>query len=310
MDQRDKLKQAYAAAVVFSILVGFSFLAIKTCILHANTLQILVWRYNWAVLCMLLLLAFRVFRLELKNKSKRNLMLTAGFYIAFIILQTIGLIFSTSVESAIIFAMIPILSKIIAGIFLGEKSTYFQNIFVGISVAALIMMIVAGTTDVTANPTGIFILILSSLSMAISNVFMRYVRSEYKPVEITASICFMGVFAFNLALIIFGDIETYFEPLKYLSFIISTAYLGIPCTVVSALLVSFMLRYMPAVNAAIFGNLSTAISIVAGVVVLGEPLLTYHIICTLLIIISVIGVCIPDWKSGIRPGSKREVTKK
>lgn len=71
-----------------------------------------------------------------------------------------------------------------------------------------------------------------------------------------------------------------------------------------------MLRYMPAVNAAIFGNLSTAISIVAGVAVLGEPLLTYHIVCTLLIIISVVGVCIPDWKAGVRPGSKPEVIKK
>lgn len=295
MDNGNKLKEAYAAAITFSVLVGFSFLAIKTCILHANTLQILVWRYNWAALCMALLLLFKIFKLELKGKSKRNLLLTAGFYIGFIILQTIGLIFSTSVESAIIFAMIPILSKIIASIFLGEKSTWFQNIFVGLSVAALIVMVVAGATDMTANPIGIVILVLSSLSMAISNVFMRYVRTEYKPVEITASICFMGAIAFNLATLASGDAAAYFEPLKCPEFLISTAYLGIPCTVVSALLVSFMLRHMPAVNATMFGNLSTAISIVAGVVVLGEPLLTYHIICTLLIIIGVVGVCSPDW---------------
>ena len=292
----NKLKEAYAAAILFSVLVGFSFLGIKTCIIHANTLEILVWRYNWAALCMALLLIFQIFKLELKGKPKRNLFLTAGFYIGFIILQTIGLIFSTSVESAIIFAMIPIMSKIIAGIFLGEKSTWFQNIFIGLSVAALIIMIIAGATDVTANPVGIVILVISSLSMAISNVFMRYVRTEYKPVEITASICFIGAFIFNLATFILGDVGNYFEPLKCMEFILATAYLGIPCTVVSALLVAFMLRHMPAVNATMFGNLSTAISIVAGVVVLGEPLLTYHIVCTLLIIMGVVGVCIPDWK--------------
>ncbi len=296
MYKGNKLKEAYAAAILFSVLVGFSFLGIKTCIIYANTLEILVWRYNWAALCMAMLLVFRIFKLELKGKPKRNLFLTAGFYIGFIILQTIGLIFSTSVESAIIFAMIPIMSKILAGIFLGEKSTWVQNIFIGLSVAALIILIIAGATDVSVNPVGIAILIISSLSMAISNVFMRYVRTEYKPVEITASICFMGAIIFNLATFLFGDVGNYFEPLKCSGFLWATAYLGIPCTVVSALLVAFMLRHMAAVNATMFGNLSTAISIVAGVLILGEPLLTYHIVCTLFIIIGVVGVCIPDWK--------------
>lgn len=290
MDEDNQLKKAYLAAIVFSIVVGFSFLGIKTCVPIASTLQILVWRYNWAALVMGALIILKIAKLDLKGKPKKNLVLTAGFYIGFMILQTIGLVFSTTVESGIIFSIIPILSRIIAGFVLGEKSTCLQNIFVMISISALILMIILGASEVHTSVVGIIILLLSSLSMAISNVYMRYVRSFYRPVEITTYICFMGFIAFNLAFLASGEISTYFEPLRHREFIVATFYLATACIVLSAQLMSFMLRHMPAVNATIFGNLSTAISIVAGVVFLGETLKYYHVLCSILIIIGVLGV--------------------
>lgn len=296
MDQDNQLKKAYLAAVIFSIAVGFSFLGVKTCIPIASTLQILVWRYNWAAIVMGILIILGIAKLDLKGKPKKNLVLTAGFYIGFMVLQTVGLIFSTSVESGIIFAIIPILSRIIAGIFLDEKSTWIQNISVMISISALILMIILGASEVETSLLGIIILLLSSLSMAISNVFMRYVRAIYRPVEITTYICFMGVVIFNLAFLASGEGATYFEPLVHTEFIVATFYLGTACIVLSAQLMAFMLRHMPAINATIFGNLSTAISIVAGVVFLQESLKYYHIICSILIIIGVIGVSLPKFK--------------
>ena len=296
MDQDNQLKKAYVAAVIFSVVVGFSFLGVKTCIPIASTLQILVWRYNWAALVMGILIILKIAKLDLKGKPKKNLVLTAGFYIGFMILQTIGLIFSTSVESGIIFAIIPILSRIIGGVVLGEGSTWVQNIFVMISISALILMIILGASELETSVLGIIILLLSSLSMAISNVYMRYVRAIYRPVEITTYICFMGAVAFNLVFLVSGEASTYFEPLMHREFIVATFYLGTACIVLSAQLMAFMLRHMPAINATIFGNLSTAISIVAGVVFLDETLKYYHILCTILIIIGVIGVSMPKRK--------------
>ncbi len=296
MDQNNQLRRAYLAAIVFSVVVGFSFLGVKTCIPVASTLQILVWRYNWAALLMGLFLLTGMVKIHLMGKPKKNLLLTAGFYIGFMIFQTIGLIFATSIESGILFAIIPILSKLIAGVVLKEKTGWVQNIFMVLSISALIVMILMGSTGVETNLVGVTILIISSISMAISNVYMRYVRQEYRPVEITAAICFMGVIAFNIAYLFSGDFLHYLEPLRHLEFVIATLYLGTACIVLSAQLMAFMLRHMPAVNATIFGNLSTAISIVAGVVILGEPLLFYHVLCTLLIIAGVIGVSMPDLK--------------
>ena len=99
---------------------------------------------------------------------------------------------------------------------------------------------------------------------------------------------------FNLAFFVYGifsgNLHTYFEPFQHTEFIIATAYLGVGCILLSAQLMSYLLSKMAAVKATIFGNVSTAISIVAGVLVLGEPLRAYHIICTVLIIAGVIGL--------------------
>ena len=141
MDKTTKIK-AYSAAIFFSVLVGFSFLGVKTCVPLADSLQILVHRYNFALLALLILLVFRVARIDLRGKPKKNLFLTAAFYVGFMVLQVIGLYFSSSIEGSIIFAVVPIIAQIIASVFLGEKATLRQNIFVCLSVVSLIIIVI------------------------------------------------------------------------------------------------------------------------------------------------------------------------
>ncbi|MCI8646898.1 MAG: DMT family transporter [Firmicutes bacterium] len=293
MDKTNQIK-AYSAAIFFSVLVGFSFLGIKTCVPVANSLQILVHRYNFAFLALAILIVFRIAKLGLRGKPKKNLILTAGFYIGFMILQVVGLYFSTSIEGSIIFAIVPIFAQIIAAVFLGERATFRQNLFVCLTVVSLILMILAGSSDISFHLSGIIFLVLSSISMAASNVFMRYVRSQYRPVEISAAIIVGGCIVFNLAFLVYGlstgKMNTYFEPYQHREFIIAVAYLGIGCILISAQMMSYLLSKMAAVKATIFGNVSTAISIVAGALVLGEPLHWYHIVCTVLIITGVVGL--------------------
>ncbi|HYE69848.1 MAG TPA: DMT family transporter [Anaerovoracaceae bacterium] len=290
--------KVYGSAVLFSLIVGFSFIGVKTSLSVATPLETLTFRFNFAFLATVIILLFGLIKMDLSDKPKKKLALTAALYLGFMVLQTIGLVFSTSIESGIIFAIIPILAKIIASLFLKENTNWKQNVFVCMSVAAVITMFVLGAADISVNIMGLVILLLSSISMACSNVMMRYVRSVYKPFEITFYITFGGCILFNLATIVFGvkngTMGDYFEPLSHMNFVLATAYLGIPSTLISALMMAYMLAHMEAVKATIFGNLSTAISIVAGVVILGEPLQIYHIACTILIIVGVIGLSMPS----------------
>ena len=290
-------KKGYMAAVFFSVLVGFSFLGIKVCQPYTDSLNILCYRYDFAFVAILLLLLFRLARTEIGKKPKKKLLLTAGFYVGFMVLQVMGLVFSTSVEGAIFFAIVPIIVKIIASLFLGETSSWKENLFVCLTVVSLIIMIVMGAGNLTLKPVGVILLLLSSVAMALSNVFMRYARNDYRPIEITFTIVMMGFLVFNAAAVVKGllrgeTLGDYFAPLMIPQVLVATAYLGIGCILLSAQLMSYMLSKMEAVKATIFGNVSTAISIVAGVVILGEPLAWYHIVCTLLIIAGVVGLSV------------------
>jgi multidrug transporter EmrE-like cation transporter len=67
-------------------------------------------------------------------------------------------------------------------------------------------------------------------------------------------------------------------------------YIGIACTFLTGSLISYALRHLPAMTATIWGNLATVTSIIAGAVLLKEPLYTYQIVCTVLIITGVAGI--------------------
>ena len=284
----------YASALLFSLIVGFSFLGVKTGVRLASPLATLTYRFNFAALAALIPIAVGLVPIGWKGKSKQKLLLTAGFYLGFMVLQAIGLLFATSIESGIIFAIVPILTKLIAHFVLGETGNWKQNAFVGLSVTSVIAMIVLSAQNFSGvSLPGLLILFLSSLSMAISNVFMRHVRGVYTPYTIAFAISVGGCIVFNLATLFLGlkngTMGNYFLPMKEPAFLLATAFLGIPSTLVSSLLMAYMLAHMEAVKATIFGNLSTAISMVVGLVLLKEPLYFYQILCTGFIITGVLG---------------------
>lgn len=307
MDKKD-LTKAYAAAIFFSFLVGFSFLWIKLCIPYADSLHILAHRFDFALVTLILVLAFKIAKVDLKGKPKKNLLITAGCYVGFMFFQVIGMYFATSIEGAIIFAAIPIMVQIIAAVFLGEKTTWRHNVFVAVSACALIVMVILGSSDISVNPFGTVMLFLSSVCMALSNVFMRYVRNQYKPIEISTAIIIMGTVVFNVMFIIKGIFSGneigYFEPYKNVEYIIGMVYLGTGCILVSAQIIAYMQSKLQAAKASIFSNVSTAITIIAGALILGEPLREYHIICTAFIIAGVVGLNF----FGNKGGKKNEVS--
>jgi drug/metabolite transporter (DMT)-like permease len=143
------------------------------------------------------------------------------------------------------------------------------------------------------NFIGIMIMLISSISLAVSNVIMRKIRGEFTPAEISSiivTICFIVV---NAIYIVFsiknGTLTEYFNPLFNPNFLISAIYLGVACTFITSLLISYMLANMEAYKATLFGNVSTAIAIIAGVFIAKEPFFAYHLVGTSLIIIGVIG---------------------
>ena len=114
----------YAVGLAFTLSIGFSFFGIKMCVPYGDTLTILCYRYVAALIGVALWIgiakAIGVYPKAEPGRPKIRLYQTAAFYIAFMILQILAMFFATSIEGAIVYAMVPIFAKIIGRIALGE----------------------------------------------------------------------------------------------------------------------------------------------------------------------------------------------
>ncbi len=293
--------KVYSVSVVFTIFVGFSFLFAKLGVEAASPLELITYRFNIAVISILIALAFKFVKIELNKKPIRKVLMVALAYGAFIGLQAVGLKYSTSIEGGIIFAIIPIITMLIASVLLKEKTNARQKIFVSFSVLGVVLMFVLSAGGISKmSSSGLIILFFSSVSLALCNVLTRKIRSIFTPTEISFVIVTTCCILFNLVSITAeiqnGTLLNYFLPLSNINFLISVLYLGITCTFLTSLMNSYLLARMEAVKVTLFGNMSTAISIVAGFLIIGEPLQLYHILCTLLIIVGVAGTSLAGRK--------------
>ena len=294
----------YAAAITFTLSIGFSFFGIKQCVPYGDTLTILSYRYLAALIGVILWIqiakAMGRYPQAEPGRPKGKLYQTAAFYIAFMILQILAMFFATSIEGAIVYAMVPIFAKIIGRIALGEKSTPLQTFFITITVAALVVLIILNATDIHLNVTGLIIMTISSIFMACQNVSARYVRGVFQPIEITETIAVGGSVIFIGASIvralIRGSWDFLIEPLRHPDFIIWASFLGIFCILLSAQFMAYMLAHMEIVQSTVFSSASTLVSIIAGALILGEPLRWYHFLCGAIILTGVIGLILAPSK--------------
>ena len=273
----------YAAGIAFTLSIGFSFFGIKQCVPYADTLTILCYRYVAALISVALWIG------------------TAAFYVAFMILQILSMFFATSIEGAIVFAMSPIFAKIIGRIVLGERSTRLQMLFIVMTVTALIVLIILNATDITLNVTGLIIMTVATIFMGCQNVSARYIRGVFRPIEITATIAVGGSIIFIGASIVramyTGDWNALIEPLKHPDFVIWVSFLGVFCILLSAQFMAYMLAHMEIIQSTVFSSASTLVSIIAGALILGEPLRWYHFIGGAIILAGVVGLMLAPAKA-------------
>ncbi len=299
-------KKAYAAAIAYATIVGFTYLGTKTCLGITTPLLTLSWRYDMGCAAALILIALGFVRFSFKGKDLRGLFLAASFYLGFMGIQALGLTMATSIEGGIVFAVVPIFVQIIAYFMLKEKTVFVQNISILVTVFGIILLYVWGSAGFgKINPIGFLLLLLSSLSMGFSNVFMRYVRKDFKAPEVGCFIAIFGCIVFNLLGFIIAASKGIFSFHYYISpftsgsghtFLLAVLYLGIPCMLLTSSLITYALSHLEAVKGTVFGNLSLLISIIAGIAIRQEPFMIYHLVCTILIVMGVIGTNIPGMK--------------
>ncbi|PAF28464.1 DMT family transporter [Paenibacillus sp. 7516] len=285
---------AYTAAVMYAAIIGLSFLFVKMTVNVAHPMDVLAHRFALSLLVVSIpvVLGWIKIRLTLRDLW-RIIPLGLLSPVLFFAFQAFGLVSSNSSEAGIIQAMAPVFTLVLASVFLKERTSVLQKLFLLLSVAGVVFIFLMKGSGMIGNFKGIALLLLSTVCFAGYGVLARPLTQKYKPMELTWVTLWVGCLVFNFSAVIrhlsSGTISDYVKPLGDASYLGALAYLALLSTMISTLLSSYSLTHLEASKMSVFSNFSTLISIAGGAWILHEPVSGYHVVGALLIIAGVLG---------------------
>ncbi len=287
----------FFAAVVSHVFWGFSFLGTKSALgVVDNDLYLLLsHRFLIAFAIMNLLLLFRVVKIDFRGKGKRIwLPLLMGLMepVIYFIGEEYGVIHSTTIFSGVMIAVIPIVAIFAAIPTLHEKPTAGQVLFSFLSVGGVIGIGLLTKDSGRLDWIGVVGLVVAVLSAAAYGILDRGLSAEFTAFERTYLMIGMGAACFTpIALVrVRFDLSAFFAPMGDLRFLLPVLFLSVCCSVVSYFLLSYMATYMTVTRSTVYANLTTAVSVIAGALILREPFTWLSAVFCAVILIGIYGV--------------------
>lgn len=283
----------YFAGVTMSLIFGFSFIFSKAALETLSTFELLFLRFTTATITMSLLILFGVVKVNLKDKNLKPLILVALWQpIIYFIMETKGLQYTTSSEAGVMMAFIPVLVAILAAFLLDEKPSKLQWIFIVISVAGVLTIVLGGgNLEAGGQLKGIIFLLSAVFSASMFNIYSRRASQNFTPYETTYFMMILGMIVFGTLYLIQGIMAGNINILSKINTQVSISifYLGVLSSVFAFLLVNYSLSKLPASQSSVFANLTTVVSVIAGITIRGESFESYKLIGAVMIIIGVWG---------------------
>jgi len=303
-------KLGHIAGILFSLIFGFSFMFSKIALDYVTPMGLIAYRFLLAFIVFEILRLTKVVKIRFQKELLIPVLLVAFFQpILYFIFETYGLAKTPSSEAGMMIALIPIFVTILSTLFLNEKPTLGQILFILLSFSGVFLIqVLNGGDGGRSSFLGIALLLLAVISAALFNIASRNASKKVNPYEITYFMMLAGAFVFNviylIQLLLNGNINTYFTSFSSLTVIGPILYLGIVASIGGFFLVNYALSKLPAHVSSIYANLSTVVAVIAGYVFLNESLNWYHIVGGAMIILGVYGTARVNFRKQIRVGDK------
>lgn len=291
-------KLAYLSVILHGTIVGFSFLFTKVSLIYSDPINILAHRFTFAMIGLIFILIIRKEK-PLLNKEiiKEILPLAIVDPLLYFLFQTLALEILPSSEVGIFLAISPIITLVLATLFLKEKTNYFQKTSVLISVIGTLLIVYLNNKTNMAygdnNYLGIVLILIAITCSSTYNILARKLSQKYTNIQIISVMVVLSFIGFNLFALINNiknnSFDNYILPLKNIEYLYSVIYLGVLASLSTSMLTNYSLSILEASKVSVFANLGTVVSIFVGVIVLKENIFIYHIVGTILIIGGVIG---------------------
>lgn len=279
---------AFFACFVF----GLSFIFSKMALNVVTPAILLTFRFGLAFVLLNLLLLTGKVRFRLKGKAIGWLILLGLLQpVLYFFCENYGIQMTTATFSAAMIALIPIAAMIGGMIFLREIPSLLQAIFLVMSVGGAVFMALLKGSEGTVTVLGVILLIGAVIASASYNALSRKLSGEFSAFERTYLMFVVGlVFFCPMALWETGfDLGLLFSYLQYPEVVAAMVFLGAVCSVMAFLCLNYANTHLPVARTTSFSNVTTIVSVFAGVA-LGESFNAATLIAAVLIIVGVWGV--------------------
>lgn len=290
---------ATMAALGAQIIFGFSFMFTKISLNYASPMTVIADRYLVAFLGMTLVMLITKQKIRLKKGMWKIILMALFQPVLYFLFETYGIKLTTSAFSSIMISLIPVVSMI-CGIFtLKEVPSPMQYVFSAVSVIGVVIMALSGKSSGTVTALGILLLAGAVFSSVAFNISSRKISAEFTVVERTYATTVIGLISFA-AIALTENIKNpvnIITPFLSSPYLWAILYLGVLSSVVAFLLMNFANTYLPVAKTTVFANVTTVISVIAGMVFLDEKITFWVVISTVMIVIGVTGVQLLNVKS-------------
>lgn len=293
------------AFVAIALIWGTSFYATKVALADLSPIEVLSVRWLIAFVIFLVLSIFKVIKIDFKGKPTKLLILTVLFQpCTYAIFETWGVKLTTTLESAIFIASVP-LAVVILGRFITKEKLNRKTIIaviVGFSGVTLSMLF-SPAFSIGGKATGYLALIGAIIVGAMYSLMTSKISKFYSTMEITFAMTAGGGLLFTTICLLEGKGFNGFSVLMNGgSTCWALIYMGVCCSFLAYNLCNYSLSKMPA---AVVSSVNTSainlVAVASGILLSGDPWGWYTIVGVITIIISIIiisGAGSKDHKEG------------
>ena len=299
---------ATIAALIGNSVFGFSFMFSRIALGIAPPFVMLMYRFIGAFLGMSVLAlwscAFSVgrrsegdrihsMRFDLRGRRIAPLVALGVVQpVLYFLCESYGISMTNSTFAGVIIALVPIAALFLGTLFLHERPARMQVLYSLLSIAGVVMMTMMQSAEGEIRPLGVALLFGAVLTGVSFNIISRKISTQYSALERTYVMMLVAAVSFTgLAAVSTGfDVQALLAPLASAPFMLAIVYLAIVSSVLAFLMLNYASNYLPVAKTTAFCNLTTVISLLAGVVFLGEPFGAVSLIASAMIVLGIWGV--------------------
>ena len=271
--EKKYFKPMLAAYAVYT-LWGFSFLASKYAQMAATPFIVLMYRFDIACLIMAVPLITGRQRVRLRGKNIRGLLLLGLCEpVIYFIGEQYGVRCTNTAFSGVMIAVIPIVTLIMATVFLKERPAPLQWVFSFLSILGVVAITLMSGEGGQITAAGVGFLVLAVLSGSAYAVISRAISDDFSPYERSLVMQLMGAVFYTAAALIENSAApaALITPFGSKEFVFGMLYLALAASAAGYMLYNYAVSNAPIANVSALCNLTTVLSVAAGVVILGEP---------------------------------------